>query len=336
METTLGTVLGALQTGLPVLLLQFATALALLALGVTCYVAITPFHEWRLVREGNVAAGVVLAGTVVALAIPLAATLAASLVTLDIALWGLVALVLQLLAFAAVALLAKRAPGHDRGRQRRRGVRPGRRPDRGRADQRRRDGRLVAPLHHQPERLAMIVPFIRNLAGVKADQAAQGALEALVRWDPKAATEAELRTMEQHLDDLGIQVAQARAAYDRERREADAIQQLSQQRMAAAEQLERQMAGRGRPGAQGGAREEPGDAGRHARADGARGRPRAAGRGGRAGVPGDARADLRRGGAEAEGGAGRAGAGAARHGPGGAAARDGAAPGRGARARRPG
>lgn len=107
METTLGTVLGALQTGLPVLLLQFATALALLALGVTCYTAITPFHEWRLVREGNVAAGVVLAGTVVALAIPLAATLATSLVTLDIALWGLVALGLQLLAFAGVAMLAK-------------------------------------------------------------------------------------------------------------------------------------------------------------------------------------------------------------------------------------
>ena len=105
METTLGTVLGALQTGLPVLLLQFATTLALLALGVACYAALTPFHEWRLAREGNVAAGVVLAGTVVALAIPLAATLAASLVTLDILLWGLVALVLQLVTFAAAGLL---------------------------------------------------------------------------------------------------------------------------------------------------------------------------------------------------------------------------------------
>jgi chromosome segregation ATPase len=93
----------------------------------------------------------------------------------------------------------------------------------------------------------MIVPFIRNLAGVKTDQAARGALEALVRWDPRAATEAELRTMEQHLDDLGIQVAQARAAYDRERGEADAIQLLSQQRMAAAEQLERQLAGEADP-----------------------------------------------------------------------------------------
>lgn len=103
--TTLGTVLGTLQSGLPVLLLQFATTLALLALGVGCYTLVTPFHEWRLIREGNIAAGFVLAGAIVALAIPLAATLATSLVTLDIALWGLVALVLQLLTFAAVALL---------------------------------------------------------------------------------------------------------------------------------------------------------------------------------------------------------------------------------------
>jgi chromosome segregation ATPase len=83
-----------------------------------------------------------------------------------------------------------------------------------------------------------MISFIRNLVGVKTDQAVQGAVEALVRWDPKAATEAELRTMEQHLDELGRQVAEARQAYDRERREADAIVRLSQQRMAAAEQLQ--------------------------------------------------------------------------------------------------
>jgi putative membrane protein len=105
--TTFGAVVGTLQTGLPVLLLQFATTLGLLALGIACYAVATPFHEWRLVREGNVAAGVVLAGTIVALAIPLAATLATSLVTLDIVLWGLVALALQLLTFAAVALLVR-------------------------------------------------------------------------------------------------------------------------------------------------------------------------------------------------------------------------------------
>ena len=104
MDTTL---LGTLQTGLPVLLLQFLTTLALLALGIGCYTALTPFREWRLIRDGNIAAGLILAGAIVALAIPLAATLATSAFTLDIVLWGFVALVLQLLTFTVVALLMR-------------------------------------------------------------------------------------------------------------------------------------------------------------------------------------------------------------------------------------
>ena len=86
-----------------------------------------------------------------------------------------------------------------------------------------------------------MLTFFRNLVGVKKDQAVTSAVEAIVRWDPQSATEAELRTMEQHLDELGRQVAQARIAYDRERKEADAIQALSRQRMAAAEQIQGRM-----------------------------------------------------------------------------------------------
>lgn len=84
--------------------------------------------------------------------------------------------------------------------------------------------------------------FLRNFAGVKADQAMQSGIEALVRWDPKGATEAELRTMEQQLDELGLEVAQARASYEREKQEADAIRTLLDQRMAAAELLQGQIA----------------------------------------------------------------------------------------------
>src|SRR4051794_29584585 len=89
--------------------------------------------------------------------------------------------------------------------------------------------------------------FIRNLVGVKTDNAVNSAIETIVRWDPKSATEAELRTMEEHLDQLGVQVAQARSAYDRERKEADAISALSQQRMAAAEQLNARLATEANP-----------------------------------------------------------------------------------------
>lgn len=101
------TIFSTLSTGLPVLLVQFALALGLLALAAAVYMAITPFHEIALIRAGNPAAGLVFAGTLIALAIPLAATLATSVVTLDILIWGLVALVIQLLAFAAATALVR-------------------------------------------------------------------------------------------------------------------------------------------------------------------------------------------------------------------------------------
>jgi putative membrane protein len=101
----LNSILETLSTGLPVLLAQFGVALALLGLGAGCYMAITPFREVHLARQGNVAAGIVLMGALVALAIPLAVTLATSAFTLDVLLWGLVAVVLQLLAFLLTASL---------------------------------------------------------------------------------------------------------------------------------------------------------------------------------------------------------------------------------------
>lgn len=93
-----------------------------------------------------------------------------------------------------------------------------------------------------------MLQFMSNLLGVKVSQAANAGIEALVRWDPKSASEAELRTMEQRLDDLGREVAEARASYDREKREADAIQSLAQQRLAAADHLQRQSAVETDPG----------------------------------------------------------------------------------------
>ena len=62
-----------------------------------------------------------------------------------------------------------------------------------------------------------MLAFLKNLAGVKMDKAAQAGIEALVRWDPKSASEAELRTMEQNLDALGREVALARQGYDTDR-----------------------------------------------------------------------------------------------------------------------
>src|SRR5258708_36701924 len=77
-------VLDALGSGLPMLLVQFLLVLALLVTGIFIYMAVTPFHERELLRNGNPAGATGLGGALVALAIPLAALLAATGALLDI------------------------------------------------------------------------------------------------------------------------------------------------------------------------------------------------------------------------------------------------------------
>lgn len=90
---------------LPVFLTHFGTALGMLVIGVIVYLRITPAHETRLIKEGNVAAAVAFGAALLGLAIPLAFCLKASVNVLDIVVWGIVALVLQLGAYLAVALI---------------------------------------------------------------------------------------------------------------------------------------------------------------------------------------------------------------------------------------
>jgi putative membrane protein len=105
-ETTV-TVLGALGRGLPMLLSQFGICLALLVVGLLVYMAVTPFRERELMRRGNAAAATVLGGALFALAIPLAALLATTSALLDLVVWGVVALILQLVTVIVVSLLLR-------------------------------------------------------------------------------------------------------------------------------------------------------------------------------------------------------------------------------------
>ncbi|AWK88777.1 DUF350 domain-containing protein [Azospirillum thermophilum] len=105
MESNTALILNGLGTGLPVLLLHFVVTVLLFLAGVGVYVVVTPMRERQLLADGNRAAGILLGGTVVALAIPLAATLATSLSVLDIVIWGIVALILQIVTFGIALLL---------------------------------------------------------------------------------------------------------------------------------------------------------------------------------------------------------------------------------------
>jgi putative membrane protein len=100
-------ILDALGSGLPKLIIQFVTCAVLLAIGVAIYVRVTPFREREMVERGNAAAGTMLAGAILALAIPLAAMLATSGTLLDVLVWGIVALILQLITLGVVALVMR-------------------------------------------------------------------------------------------------------------------------------------------------------------------------------------------------------------------------------------
>lgn len=97
----IATVLQSLASGLPNLIVQFIAAAGVYGAGIALYLRLTPFHELELVRAGNVAAAITLAGALIGLAIPLGMTLAHSLNVADILIWGGVSAALQAIAFGA-------------------------------------------------------------------------------------------------------------------------------------------------------------------------------------------------------------------------------------------
>lgn len=69
------------------------------------YTLITPYKEMTLIRKGNVAAAVSLAGALFGFLIPLGSAITHSVSLPDMLVWGGVALVTQLLAYLFVRLL---------------------------------------------------------------------------------------------------------------------------------------------------------------------------------------------------------------------------------------
>jgi putative membrane protein len=86
-------------------LAYLAVSLALLALFIAIYVRITPYREIALIREGNMAASFSLSGALLGFIVPLASAVQHSVGLIDMAIWGLIAMLVQVAAFVAVKLL---------------------------------------------------------------------------------------------------------------------------------------------------------------------------------------------------------------------------------------
>ena len=97
----------AFWNGLPIFMVHSAVSLAILIIGVWFYMLLTKHDEAALIQEGNVAAALSLGGAIIGLALPLAFSLAASVSLWDLLIWGVIALVLQLIAYRVVDMVLK-------------------------------------------------------------------------------------------------------------------------------------------------------------------------------------------------------------------------------------
>ena len=91
--------------GIDEFLIYLVASFSLLSFFLAIYLWITPYRELALIREGNIAAASSFAGTLLGFAIPLAHSIAQSVNLAEMAMWGAIALAVQLLVFFVVTRL---------------------------------------------------------------------------------------------------------------------------------------------------------------------------------------------------------------------------------------
>lgn len=99
------TLLSYSLSGIVAHLVYFGIASLAVVVFVAIYVTVTPHHEFRLIRQGNVAAAISLGGAILGYTIPLAKAVSQSESIGDMLLWSGVALVAQLVAYGITRLI---------------------------------------------------------------------------------------------------------------------------------------------------------------------------------------------------------------------------------------
>jgi putative membrane protein len=102
--------LNAFVAGFPNFIIQLAVALGLFVTSLIIYVIMTPHKELALIRAGNPSAALAFGGVVVGFAIPLGSCLAYAFGLWDLVLWGVITLLLQLLAFRFADIFLRGLP----------------------------------------------------------------------------------------------------------------------------------------------------------------------------------------------------------------------------------
>lgn len=102
--------LNAFVAGFPNFIIQLGVAIGLFIVSLFIYTIMTPHKELSLIRAGNGSASLAYGGVIVGIAIPLGSCLAHSLGLFDLLIWGVVTLLLQLLAFRFADIFLRDLP----------------------------------------------------------------------------------------------------------------------------------------------------------------------------------------------------------------------------------
>ena len=86
-------------------LVYLGVSLSLLYLFVWVYIRVTPWREMALIRTGNMGAAFSLGGAILGFIVPLSAAVKYSVNVVDMLIWGLIALLVQIAAFIVVKML---------------------------------------------------------------------------------------------------------------------------------------------------------------------------------------------------------------------------------------
>ena len=91
--------------GFPPFIIYFLISAALLVVFIFIYLRVTPYREISLIKEGNAAAAASLSGAIIGFTLPLAHAIAQSANLVDMLIWALIALVVQLASYIIVRAL---------------------------------------------------------------------------------------------------------------------------------------------------------------------------------------------------------------------------------------
>lgn len=96
------------QTSALAFVVAFVAAGAFTILFKVIYQFATPYHERRLIREGNVAAAITLGAALLGYILPLASALANTVSLIEFSLWAVLAAAIQILTFTVVRQIVMR------------------------------------------------------------------------------------------------------------------------------------------------------------------------------------------------------------------------------------